>query len=215
MERLTVRLLGFAQEQHQRTLFEPAPKYAYSASLLCNRVQPLLRKLSECDIRQAVVLRLAEVISTLELMLPHATPVKDKVDSAKTFDGGNDAHMCRHMSADGYRAAMRRWPDEAATRLVASGGVLEGVPLWRQILADAMGLPVDLPDCIESTSRGVAVLILEGLGRTTPERPGVISTTLPTDFGMEAMRTAKARQDGLYNYHCLAGQLTSMGPVPW
>lgn len=45
----------------------------------------------------------------------------------------------------------------------ASGTALEVSPLWRQILADVLGLDVILADASEATSLGAAVLMAEGL----------------------------------------------------
>ena len=47
---------------------------------------------------------------------------------------------------------------------VASGGVTESVPLWREIVCGITNMPVLLPDAIEIVSRGVALLALEALG---------------------------------------------------
>jgi len=64
-------------------------------------------------------------------------------------------------------------------RIVASGGVLENLPVMRTILADASGLPVDMPQCAEATSRGVAVLVLEALHTPVQAELEVASITLP------------------------------------
>lgn len=49
--------------------------------------------------------------------------------------------------------------------IVASGGALARSPAWAQIIADALGHPVLVARDHEMTSRGVALLALEALGR--------------------------------------------------
>lgn len=53
----------------------------------------------------------------------------------------------------------------SATELVASGGALLKSPAWLQMVADATGLPLIAPPPFEASSRGAALLALEGLQR--------------------------------------------------
>jgi gluconokinase len=46
----------------------------------------------------------------------------------------------------------------ADAALVGSGGALLASPTWCQIIADACGVPLQLADVPEATSRGVAIL---------------------------------------------------------
>ena len=50
----------------------------------------------------------------------------------------------------------------APSRIRLSGGMTGAVPAWTQILADALGTPVDHVDVSRSTMRGAALLALEG-----------------------------------------------------
>jgi hypothetical protein len=85
----------------------------------------------------------------------------------------------------------------------------------RQVLADTLGLAVDLPDAKETTSRGVAVLVLEALGMAPAAPVAVASTTLPNAHATRVYAAAKERQDSLYKYHSLATEFTQMRNIPW
>ncbi len=77
------------------------------------------------------------------------------------------------MEGVAYRLAMVARELEACVpgsqALVAGGGGATGAPVWLQIIADVLGQPVRLPAEPEPTSRGVALLLLEALGRTDVE----------------------------------------------
>jgi gluconokinase len=49
-------------------------------------------------------------------------------------------------------------------RIVASGGAVRSSPLWAQILADVIGVPLAVSDVREASSRGAALLALKALG---------------------------------------------------
>lgn len=49
--------------------------------------------------------------------------------------------------------------------IIASGGALRESPVWTQIIADALGQNLCLPDTREASSRGVVLLALENLGK--------------------------------------------------
>ena len=51
--------------------------------------------------------------------------------------------------------------------IVASGGAFTHFPLWGQMIADAVGLPVNMSSEAEATSRGAAILASEVLGDTS------------------------------------------------
>ena len=55
-----------------------------------------------------------------------------------------------------------RFPE--ATRIVASGGALDKSPAWSQIFADALGQSLSLTEEAEASSRGAALLAMEGAG---------------------------------------------------
>jgi gluconokinase len=84
-----------------------------------------------------------------------------------------------------------------AREIVASGGALRESPAWTQILADAMGRPI-LPSAEpEASSRGVALLALEALGRIPrlEDLPASFAPPIPFDAGRHAKYAAAlARQ---------------------
>ena len=92
--------------------------------------------------------------------------------------------------------------------LVASGGGLNHVPSWAQLIADAVGLPVAVSAEAETTSRGVALLALRAIGELADL--GQLAPSLEPAFKPDperhAMhRAARARQAELY------GQLVGPG----
>jgi gluconokinase len=52
-----------------------------------------------------------------------------------------------------------------ARELIASGGALRASPVWTQIIADALGRNMSLPDTREASSRGAVLLALETIGK--------------------------------------------------
>jgi gluconokinase len=52
--------------------------------------------------------------------------------------------------------------------VVASGGALLANAAWRQVLADVLGRPLEVPAVAETSARGAAVLALERLGSNVP-----------------------------------------------
>ena len=61
--------------------------------------------------------------------------------------------------------------------VIASGGALHGSRVWSQIMADALGVPIELRASTEASSRGAALLALAALGYPPPppEPPGSVS----------------------------------------
>ena len=84
------------------------------------------------------------------------------------------------------------------SEIVASGGALHENALWRQILADVLQTPVGLVNVAEATSRGAAILALQGLGRTLPTAPPTTHTALPNREAGPPYERALARQEALY-----------------
>jgi len=79
-----------------------------------------------------------------------------------------------------YRAALEGVADRFAEiaalmpeirEVVATGGALRANPDWVPILADALGLPVEVSPVEESSARGAAVLALERLGEMPAPAP--------------------------------------------
>ena len=83
--------------------------------------------------------------------------------------------------------------------IVASGGALQDNPLWRQILADVLQVPVHLVNVDEATSRGAAVLALQALGLPQPPDPPTIHTAAPNKKVGAAYALALQRQQELYD----------------
>jgi len=85
----------------------------------------------------------------------------------------------------------------------ASGTALERSGLWRQILADALGLEVVLEEQGEATSKGVAALMAEWRFEEEPLREAatqeqVLSRHAPHQDAHAAYQEALQRQDALY-----------------
>jgi gluconokinase len=85
--------------------------------------------------------------------------------------------------------------------LVASGGALQASPAWCQIIADAAGVPLEVTDMPEATSRGVA-LLASGYS-LNPSANGAfanrqISVYHPHSQHHSIYRAAMARQQELY-----------------
>lgn len=85
-------------------------------------------------------------------------------------------------------------PDHA---IVASGGAFEHSRAWAQLIADAVGRPIVRAAETEATSRGIALLALEALGRVRGlgAVPVALGETLaPDPAGHARARDALARQ---------------------
>ena len=88
------------------------------------------------------------------------------------FYGLTLAHTRDHMtrailegSAFGLRDILEAMKDAGlgVRRLTIVGGGAKG-PLWRQIKADVTGLPVRVPESVETTATGAAILAAVGSG---------------------------------------------------
>lgn len=88
-----------------------------------------------------------------------------------------------------------------AKQIVASGGALSHDPLWTQILADVMGVPVTASKIGEATSRGAALLALDALGarRGLDDIPTYLGRTYVPDHARQVIYAGgRARYRALY-----------------
>jgi len=86
-------------------------------------------------------------------------------------------------------------------QVVASGGAVERLPVWLQIIADALGRSVAASGITEASSRGVALLVLKAIGEHPqvsgpPDDVNVVYH--PDDSRHGRYRSAMARQQALY-----------------
>ena len=89
----------------------------------------------------------------------------------------------------------------SASEIVASGGALTHDPSWTQIMADTFGVPVTTSRVFEASSRGAALLALDGLGLIGDlgDVPTYLGKTYAPDMAMhEIYAKARARQEALY-----------------
>jgi len=89
----------------------------------------------------------------------------------------------------------------SATEIVASGGALTHDPSWTQIMADSFGVPVTTSRVFEASSRGAALLALDGLGLIADlgDVPAYLGKTYTPDSTRHAIYAkARARQEALY-----------------
>jgi gluconokinase len=96
-------------------------------------------------------------------------------------------------------ALRRQFPQ--ANEVVASGGALGQSPVWAQMIADALGLPILLSKESEASSRGAALTALRFLGllkdwSDAPSPPGVPLAPDPERHAI--YRRALERQQALY-----------------
>ena len=89
----------------------------------------------------------------------------------------------------------------SASEIVASGGALTHDPSWTQIMADTFGVPVTTSRVFEASSRGAALLALDGLGLIDDlgDVPAYLGKTYAPDAERhEIYVKARARQEALY-----------------
>lgn len=95
---------------------------------------------------------------------------------------------------------LRQVLDQPPT-IVVSGGAIQYVPAWAQLIADALGLPVATSGEPEATCRGIAVLALQSLGEITSleERPAMLGDVVqPDPMRLAAHQAAVERQAQWY-----------------
>jgi gluconokinase len=90
----------------------------------------------------------------------------------------------------------------SATRLVASGRGILNSPVWMQIMADVIGVPVVASAVPEASSRGAALLALQALGYLTdfgavPAPLGAVAEPDPASH--ERYQQGRRRQQRLYD----------------
>lgn len=99
-----------------------------------------------------------------------------------------------------FELLRRAAPD--AREVVASGGALMSSPLWTQMIADVLGAPVIASAEPEATSRGDALLALQGLGAigSLADLPAATGTVYQPDVERhEIYSAALKRQQKWYN----------------
>ena len=83
--------------------------------------------------------------------------------------------------------------------VIASGGVLGHSRVFTEILADALGVPIELRVGTEASSRGAALLALGALGRPAPSPGPSGSLVRPDPRRRDIYAAARARQGRLYD----------------
>ncbi|HEX6293445.1 MAG TPA: gluconokinase [Herpetosiphonaceae bacterium] len=98
-------------------------------------------------------------------------------------------------------AALLRQTLDTSPTIVVSGGAIEHLPAWAQLIADAVGLPVAQSGEPEATSRGIALLALQSLGviASLDERPATLGAVAQPNMARWAEHQAAIeRQAGWY-----------------
>lgn len=109
------------------------------------------------------------------------------------------------MEAIAYRLALivkALEPFSEMTTIVASGNALQSSRVWSQIVADVIGRPISVSDAREASTRGAALLALEGVGKipTIDEVNNEVDETFTPDAARHARYQAGLeRQQKLYH----------------
>jgi gluconokinase len=82
--------------------------------------------------------------------------------------------------------------------VIASGGALHGSRLWSQIVVDALGVPVELRESTEASSRGAALLGLAAVGAPAPGPEPAGELLRPDPSRRDVYARARERQARLY-----------------
>jgi gluconokinase len=83
--------------------------------------------------------------------------------------------------------------------VIASGGAFGHSRAWTQIMADALGVPIEVFPGIEASSRGAALLALGALGRPAPPPEPSGTPVHPDPRRHDIYAAARARQGRLYD----------------
>ena len=83
--------------------------------------------------------------------------------------------------------------------VIASGGALGHSRAWAQILADALGVPIEARENMEASSRGAALLALGVLGCPAPPPEPSGTPVRPDPRRRDIYLAARASQDRLYD----------------
>jgi gluconokinase len=87
-----------------------------------------------------------------------------------------------------------------ARRIVASGRVTNDLPAWLQVLADALGAPVEHVTMKRTTLHGTALIALETIAPDVSRAPVDTGTTYePTAGNAPYYRTLLERSQALYD----------------
>lgn len=87
------------------------------------------------------------------------------------------------------------------TELIATGGALYHSPLWREIIADLLGIPLKFADIAEASSRGAALLALRSLNYLTTsdiQQIDIVSIHQPHSDNYQRYQKAWQRYRALY-----------------
>ena len=82
--------------------------------------------------------------------------------------------------------------------VVASGGALHASRVWGQMIVDALGVPIEVREDVEASSRGAALLALTRLGGVLPSPNGTGQVLRPDSERHEIYAAARVRQGRLY-----------------
>jgi gluconokinase len=119
-------------------------------------------------------------------------------DAAALYRATLESIALRFMVLDDRLAV----PLGARPDIVATGAALQASPLWQQIVADALGRPIEVSPVAEASSRGAALLALRSSGAVSDIRavamgePGRIVE--PSAHSHARYRAALERQEAVY-----------------
>ncbi len=123
--------------------------------------------------------------------------VASGTDAAEIYRALLEAIAYRFAALDERLSAVLGSPPA----IVASGGALARSPLWAQIVADTLGRDIAVASTVEASSRGAALLALQGANALDggESAPGPTARTIRSDPD-RAMRyrEGRARQEELY-----------------
>jgi gluconokinase len=145
----------------------------------------------------------------------HIAGLSLATSAAQIVRAAMEAITYRFMAV--YEAMLDSVPRPRA--LVASGGRLVHSPLWTQMLADALAVPVSLSPEPEASSRGAALLALNALGfrpNLWEDKPAWGRLVQPRAKLTRVYRSGRRRQtelEALVLPPATADERSSVGPV--